>query len=231
MRRDHAYANPYTCALCGISCFKSSDFHRHMLVHGDVREYHCPQCDYAGRRPRDLRKHMAYHHGGNDTVRTHKKEDLMKDFLKRKGYDFSSQLYTRFQDGAGYAFIDFVVRMPHVDVFLEVDEHQHSLYDQVKECSRVMQVYEVNKAAGKRVTFIRFNPDVWRVDGATVKIAREERFDTLAKVLSSISHSPYTFRVLYMFYDLYNNELACLSNSEIPNEYRISCQHHLDVSA
>ena len=81
-------------------------------------------------------------------------------------------------------------------VIIEVDEHQHALYDKDKERERQEQLLET--ISGK-VHLIRYNPHGFSVDGVPQRASHNERHRALlAAVLEDISDT----KVTYLFYDV-----------------------------
>ena len=79
---------------------------------------------------------------------------------------------------------------------MEVDEHQHALYDRVKERERQEQLLET--IPGK-VHLIRFNPNSFSVDGVPQRASHNERHRALlAAILEDVSET----KVTYLFYDV-----------------------------
>ncbi|VDN98358.1 unnamed protein product [Rodentolepis nana] len=54
---------PHVCTICSYRFQRSSDLHRHMLLHTGVRPYACKFCDKRFILPRRLLAHATNHHG------------------------------------------------------------------------------------------------------------------------------------------------------------------------
>ena len=92
--------------------------------------------------------------------------------------------------------VDFMVVAENRVVIIEVDEHQHALYDKDKERERQEQLLET--IPGK-VHLIRYNPNSFRVDGVPQRATHNERHRALlAAVLEDISET----KVTYLYYDV-----------------------------
>nr|CDS33724.1 zinc finger protein 236 [Hymenolepis microstoma] len=59
---------PHVCTLCSYRFQRSSDLHRHMLLHTGVRPYACKFCDKRFILPRRLLAHATNHHGNEGAV-------------------------------------------------------------------------------------------------------------------------------------------------------------------
>ena len=95
-----------------------------------------------------------------------------------------------------YIRVDFMIEAENRMVIIEVDEHQHALYDRVKERERQEQLLET--ISGK-VHLIRFNPNSFSVDGVPQRASHNERHRALlAAVLEDIADT----KVTYLFYDV-----------------------------
>ncbi len=86
---------------------------------------------------------------------------------------------------------------------IETDENHHDGYDQDCEWSKLMnhaqslfQTFDVQK-----VTVIRFNPDVWKVDGEKVKVDLKDRLAKLKQLIDTcITSQNIIFKMFFMFY-------------------------------
>jgi len=65
-------------------------------------------------------------------------------------------------------------------VIVEVDEHQHSMYD--VSCERARELH-ISDAIGRPTYFIRYNPDSYHVNGTVVKVKTTIRETRLISVL------------------------------------------------
>ena len=81
-------------------------------------------------------------------------------------------------------------------VIIEVDEHQHALYDRDRERGRQEQLLET--ISGK-VHLIRYNPHGFNVNGQHQRVSQNERHRALlATILEDVSDT----KVTYLFYDV-----------------------------
>nr|QBK92704.1 MAG: endonuclease [Pithovirus LCPAC401] len=100
--------------------------------------------------------------------------------------------------------IDFQTEINDYIFCIEVDENQHKYYDPLDEELRIMQIYE---NANRKLVFIRFNPDSYRVNGTLKKIPLVKRLEALKNkingVIVHIEDGVYTewFTEIKMYFD------------------------------
>jgi hypothetical protein len=132
---------------------------------------------------------------GSEKVR----ENRVADFLTVCGFDFIRD--TR-PHGATHRFRPdfFFDRGTHV-VILEVDEKQHKKYPKNDE---IIRMECIQKDLDKPTVFLRYNPDVYRVDGVVTRIKHEERHKILKRALASILYTSHTvpLTVYKMYYNV-----------------------------
>lgn len=98
--------------------------------------------------------------------------------------------------------VDFTFEMPSGVVLLECDEKQHSEY--VKRCELVRQAEVALGYGGLPVHWVRYNPDAFKINGATRVTKREERESTLLRHLQLALTRPdyeHFITVTYICYD------------------------------
>ena len=94
-------------------------------------------------------------------------------------------------------------------VFIEVDEDQHNSYKCKLEGGEIRRMYRIFQSLGGiGCIFIRYNPDIFRVDNRVVKVSDRVRHDVLLRwVRHSFKCVPLSsddmLRVKYLFYDGY----------------------------
>ena len=100
------------------------------------------------------------------------------------------------RDAKRFIRVDFMIEAENRVVIIEVDEHQHALYDRVKERERQEQLLET--IPGK-VHLVRLNPNSFTVDGVPQRVSHNERHRALlASILEDVSDT----KVTYLFYDV-----------------------------
>jgi len=87
-------------------------------------------------------------------------------------------------------------------VVVEIDENQHSQYEDRCEISRMLNIYQ---AEGMRCVFIRYNPDIFRVKGNAKKVHRPIRLGLLLEYVNKYMNSiPDDELTVYRLF--YNND-------------------------
>ena len=99
---------------------------------------------------------------------------------------------------------DFLFVLPTHIVIVEVDEYQHT-HGYTPECDRARMI-NISQALGMPTTFIRYNPDSYRVAGKKGDVVSHKREDTLvAHVRAAMNVGPLErdayLEVVYLFYD------------------------------
>ena len=85
---------------------------------------------------------------------------------------------------------------------VEVDENQHSKYDDSCECSRLNQI--VGGIGGKSVIVIRYNPDNIRHNNKKVNVSIENRLAKLVKVVNkelNKSYDTFVVKIIQLYYN------------------------------
>ena len=118
-------------------------------------------------------------------------------YLQAQGVEFRREVTIWLnRDSKRFIRVDFMIEAENRMVIVEVDEHQHALYDKVKERERQEQLLET--ISGK-VHLIRFNPNSFCVDGVPQRATHNERHRALlAAVLEDIAET----KITYLFYDV-----------------------------
>jgi hypothetical protein len=93
-------------------------------------------------------------------------------------------------------------------LIVECDEKQHKGYDKQCEEGRMDEI--LDELPGGRVVIIRWNPDIYKVDGKRSKTNRKERLAKLSETVLRYIDMEHTeddhIRIVYMYYDA-DNEL------------------------
>jgi len=120
--------------------------------------------------------------------------------------------------------IDFVLQFENKIVYLEVDEDQHIMYDVSCELKRMVDVQSAHAIEGNTlpITWIRYNPDAFKIDGIPTRISSKSRQNALFTVLNEIqsdSDLP-SCRVIYMFYDTLDGKPAIFDDPEYSESFK-----------
>ena len=93
-------------------------------------------------------------------------------------------------------------------IIVECDEFQHDDRDTSCEVARMTQINEALALEGNTlpILWIRWNPDVFRVNGEKQKVKKKERAAQLVRFLRNLETSAHTLlpesvSIVYMFYD------------------------------
>ena len=117
-----------------------------------------------------------------------------------------------------YIRVDFMVMAENRVVIIEVDEHQHALYDKDKERERQEQLLET--ISGK-VHLVRYNPHGFNVNGQPQRVSHNERHRALlATILEDVSDT----KVTYLYYDVTSPSPSEQDLSQLPQSQAIGQQ-------
>ena len=93
-------------------------------------------------------------------------------------------------------------------IIVECDEFQHDDRDTSCEVARMTQINEALALEGNTlpILWIRWNPDVFRVNGELQKLRKKERGQVLVRFLKALetgaaSFEPGSVSIFYLFYD------------------------------
>ena len=189
-----AFPECYTRPMYNISGVHVGQFcavHKHNgMVHINV--YPCTSCGLEFRfRNKTGSKKICVYCDSNSTIRSKTKENRVKEILEESFPDITfihdrsissietidhKCVYRRFRP---YFFYDMT---SHV-IIVEVDEHQHSMYD--VSCERARE-FHIADAIGRPTYFIRYNPDCYRVKGSIANTKQRFREMELVRVLRDL---------------------------------------------
>ena len=131
--------------------------------------------------------------------------DILKDFVYQREIHINYNCIN--SDDKHFARLDFVLELPTKRVILEVDERQHHdvVYEVKCDLARMLHVMAAIACSrnDRPTVWIRFNPDVFKVDGQTVKIPKKRKYQQLLSVLQDTTEFS-GIRILYMYYDVTN---------------------------
>ena len=166
----------------GIHVGRFCAIHKHDgMVH--IQVYPCTSCGLEFRFREKKSIMTCVYCDTNSKLRSKTKENHVKELLEKSFSDIPfihdrsissiesidhKCVYRRFRP-------DFFYDMKSHVVIVEVDEHQHSMYDE--SCERARELH-ISDAIGRPTYFIRYNPDFYRVNGTVVKVktlCREKR--------------------------------------------------------
>ena len=97
---------------------------------------------------------------------------------------------------------DFLYEWDEGALVLEYDEQMHK--DRIKRCELVRQAEVSMGFGGKPTVWVRFNPDAFKVNGATLTTTKKQReavlLETLEKHIGNANYD-YLMQVVYICYD------------------------------
>jgi len=98
---------------------------------------------------------------------------------------------------------DIHYKLALFDVIIEVDEHQH--YSFTPECELARMTEIINTIGGKPIVFIRYNPDVFRHSGKSIKVSQADRLSlllsTVNEQLSITEPESFSIKLIKLFFD------------------------------
>ncbi|KAI3432559.1 hypothetical protein D9Q98_004108 [Chlorella vulgaris] len=129
------------------------------------------------------------------------RENQVAAFLSNSGFQWSKWNKQLGEPACGRYRPDFVYSLDTHVVIVEVDEDQHSTYDQSCERKRMLDIF--SSFGGTPVTFLRYNPDIFQIGGATVRRTKQIRLQTLARRLQAALNTVPTnvLTIEYLFYN------------------------------
>ena len=86
-------------------------------------------------------------------------------------------------------------------VIVEIDEHQHSSYEDTCECARINEI--VNGIGGRPVIIIRYNPDIVKNNGKALQISQQERITLLIQTIKDElvkSYDTFVVKIIQLYY-------------------------------
>ncbi|KAL4853194.1 hypothetical protein ACK3TF_005809 [Chlorella vulgaris] len=129
------------------------------------------------------------------------RENQVAAFLRNNGLQWTTWNRQVKEASCGRFRPDFTFELPTHVVIVEVDEDQHSTYDQSCEHKRMLDI--TNSYGGMPVTFLRYNTDGFQIAGATVRRTKKVRLAMLARCLhAALTTVPTNILTIeYLFYN------------------------------
>jgi hypothetical protein len=219
------------CQAAGM--YSNAQLTRHMHVHYPNFKFVCEKCgNYAVNQKNNLLRHQEWCGSEEQTQCQSKTEKRVADALTAADISFAWNAFFVHTDVGGIsdgidrklAKIDFRLPVENDDyyLFIEVDEHQHidtyhhndPWYTVVCEQARMLDVQQSLAMSATRsgketpkVVWIRYNPDLFTVDGITTRVMTTERLQSLINVVRTMPNPTQPLTLIYMFYDVENGRL------------------------
>jgi len=222
----HTGEKPFRCDFpgCGYACTTNGSLVTHKRTHTGEKPFQCdfPECGFASNQSSNLTTHKKAMHTQGGQARQKKQERRVELALEKAGYTpllaggvrpppmhFKREMHVDFKcvgdiDGK-FARVDFMLTTAsgHL-VALEVDEGQHRFgYGSIGcDMKRMTKIYESMVIEGHtQLTFLRYNPDAYKVAGQLQKIRKAAREEWLMAHLMSLPPSSDGLCVDYAYYD------------------------------
>jgi hypothetical protein len=152
-------------------------------------------------------------HSESGQQRHKKEEERIRQFLKKNGVGFESELRIDFKcvdktKKMSYAVIDVVINKNNGKIILEIDENQHRFGDYSVLCDmeRMSRIQESTSLGGNNqpILFIRYNPMGYKVDGKPIKKDKNIREEKLLENINqwNFNNDSRPLSILYMYYDV-----------------------------
>ena len=223
-KRAHTGDRPFKCDMCEFASTTKSDLIKHKRKHTGERPYSCkfPMCGFASSSSGGLRSHTASMHSSEGKARQKKAERRVELALQKAGYTqlaaggikpprmhFKREMHVDFKcvgdiDGK-FARVDFMLTTASGNlVALEVDESQHRFgYGSIGcDMKRMTKIYETLAIEGNsQLTFLRYNPDAYKVAGQTQKIKKADREAFLVEHLEQATRHDQALSIEYAYYN------------------------------
>ena len=166
----------------------------------------CPN-DLHRFTPQALLSHMRSKHRKNPRAPARMKEIGVHVALEAAGIECEHMQYLEFPyygiNCERGAWADFGIRTHWGIVLLQIDEHQHAHQPPERDLTRDCKTYE--GFGGQKVAILRYNPDVFHIDGQSVQVETEERHRRLVEVLHTWLAKDYVpekpFQRFFLYYD------------------------------
>ena len=219
----HTGTRIYKCTICESTFTHKHTLVNHIRTHTGEKPYKCTECDYSAAIKSNTKEHFRRMHtleglkirnNEEAKIETLFNEKYPQAFIREHRIDHKCLKMLN-----SHSRIDFLFpNHGKVHVAFEVDEYQHREYSQVCETSRMNNIVSSLRLGGDEtpIVFVRYNPHSFKVDGATKRTARDERYTKVCELLDKIKameHGEH-IHVFYMFYDTVSELPVVLTDPE-----------------
>lgn len=181
-----------------------------------------PMCKSCGLFMVCKKPHLCSYCKPGSTLREKTKEMMVVNHLQEQGYEFIHNKSVGYV--CGNFRPDIKIDVGTHFIIVEIDEDQHKQYDVSCETARM---FNICQAEGLPCIFIRYNPDVYRVNGKAKKVQASRRLATLIKCIEKYkSMIPTELLTVYrLFYDSNTEDYVCKYDIDAKYEKMIElCQ-------
>lgn len=117
-------------------------------------------------------------------------------------------------DGCSKKRPDIILDMRLYHIVIEVDEYQHRNYSEECEYTRMFQIHQNFSEPEKGIIFIRFNPDLYKVNGNKLNPSLSSRLANLKDYIDILKRTYNenglkTLKLCYMYYNKYTGKPKC----------------------
>ncbi|PNH01555.1 Zinc finger protein [Tetrabaena socialis] len=218
-KRTHTGEKPYACDYegCDAVFAKSGGLTTHKRTHTGEKPYACDYegCGAAFTTSGNLVIHKSSLHTQEGQARQKKQEQRVARALDKAGIPYKREHQIDFRciggDAGFWARVDFVIVLHGRVIFLEVDEGQHKFgsYGSAScDMKRMSRILESLADGGNTLplVFLRYNPNVFTVDGQVVKKLKAAREAVLVSVLENPASEVFScdrpLVIQYLYYDV-----------------------------
>ena len=178
-----------------------------------------PMCKSCGLFVIPKKPHLCSYCKPKSTIRQKTREMLVVNHLEENGIKFTHNKSVGYV--CGNYRPDVLIDADTHFVIVEIDEDQHRQYDPSCETARMYNIYQ---AQGMKCVFLRYNPDVFHVEGKAKKVQKPKRLAALLReVVRHMNNEPE--EQISVFRLFYNNDTG-----EYVVPYELKLPKHL-VSA
>ncbi len=218
----HTDEHPHICDICYSSFKSKSRLTTHKRWHNIIRKFKCDLCDKNYTIAANLRRHITESHSNEMSIIMKKKENKVYQYFLQNHFDVLSQHRIDFKCANyddTYCYIDLLILYNGIVFLIEVDEFQHKSYEVACEVKRMYNVFQSLMIAGNslQIVFIRYNPDVYRINNKKQYIDEDIRLSELCQFISTFKPIQ-QFNIKYLYYNKIDNDVEITLHPDFTDE-------------